>query len=477
MAATPANALDLTSTSAGLVTWDGTKVAGTSTPTNHAIMVGTGSNSITSVGPGSTGQVLQANSSADPTYSTATYPSTTTANQILYSSATNTVGQITAVNSASLVTSSAGVPSLAAMTSGQLIIGNTGGTPTAAVPTSTGGNFITGTGSLKYIPANYQPAVSNLSIAYAAGTFTVQGFDGTALSATNPAYVTLQSPSTAGQLITVSVTANQTFTDSAGSNQISGNNFGVTAGVAWATDMPYFLYAVVKSDGTAIAFMISRHPAIKVSPVAGKIGQSGSSLATTQASFFSLAAITAANYASQPCLCIGSFRMQKATTSNTWTVSAISAQDGIGSFMENLTFTYPAAQNGASTGTLFTANGGTAPVFTTNSVGYKINRFGFCETEYFLSGDGGTDGAGAVSAQLTLPYTGSVMNQTNNCPTGNALILSSIGTGGIGVVPTVVDANPFCTLTSFAGSDTTNGNFSNGARYVQGRVNFLITNV
>lgn len=44
--------------------------------------------------------------------STATFPDTTTANQLLYSSATNTVGGLATANSSVLVTSGAGVPSL-----------------------------------------------------------------------------------------------------------------------------------------------------------------------------------------------------------------------------------------------------------------------------------------------------------------------------------------------------------------------------
>jgi len=48
--------------------------------TNHAILVGAGTSTITKVGPSATsGQVLQsAGASADPAFSTATYPSTAT---------------------------------------------------------------------------------------------------------------------------------------------------------------------------------------------------------------------------------------------------------------------------------------------------------------------------------------------------------------------------------------------------------------
>lgn len=61
--------------------------------TNHAIQIGAGTATLTQLAAtATTGQVLQNNNGADPSYSTATYPSTTTANQILFSSATNVVG-------------------------------------------------------------------------------------------------------------------------------------------------------------------------------------------------------------------------------------------------------------------------------------------------------------------------------------------------------------------------------------------------
>lgn len=88
-------------------------------------------------GNGTTAQVLQANTGAAPTYSTATYPSTTTINRILYSSANNTVGQITTANQGVLTTGTTGIPSVTAIaTDGQLIIGSTAGAPAAATLTA-----------------------------------------------------------------------------------------------------------------------------------------------------------------------------------------------------------------------------------------------------------------------------------------------------------------------------------------------------
>jgi hypothetical protein len=59
------------------------------------------------------GTVLQgAGVGTASTYSTATYPATTTINQILYSSAANTVTGLATANSAILATNSSGVPSI-----------------------------------------------------------------------------------------------------------------------------------------------------------------------------------------------------------------------------------------------------------------------------------------------------------------------------------------------------------------------------
>lgn len=112
------------------------------TTTDHNVLIGGPGNTISNVGPGTAGQVFQSGGpSADPSYSTATYPSTTTINQILYSSANNTVGAIPSANSALLLTNSSGVPSFSSsLTNGQILIGSTGASPTPG--TLTAGNTI-----------------------------------------------------------------------------------------------------------------------------------------------------------------------------------------------------------------------------------------------------------------------------------------------------------------------------------------------
>lgn len=63
-------------------------------------------------GPGTSGQILQSNAATAPSFSTASYPSTTTVNQLLYSSSANTIVGLATANSAVLITSAGGVPSL-----------------------------------------------------------------------------------------------------------------------------------------------------------------------------------------------------------------------------------------------------------------------------------------------------------------------------------------------------------------------------
>lgn len=114
--------------------------------TNHAVLVGAGTATITNVGPTATaGQVLQsAGAAADPAFSTATYPSTTTVSQILYSSATNVVSGLTTANNATVTTGATGIPVLTSFTTnGSLLIGSGSGVPLIGTLTAGTGISIT----------------------------------------------------------------------------------------------------------------------------------------------------------------------------------------------------------------------------------------------------------------------------------------------------------------------------------------------
>jgi trimeric autotransporter adhesin len=84
-------------------------------------------------------QILMSGSSTTPAWSTATYPATTTVNELLYSSANNIVGQVTAADYGVLISSSAGVPEwLANGTTGEVLTATTSGTPSWAAPATSG---------------------------------------------------------------------------------------------------------------------------------------------------------------------------------------------------------------------------------------------------------------------------------------------------------------------------------------------------
>lgn len=200
--------------------------------TNHAVLVGSGTATITKVGPTATaGQVLQsAGSSADPAFSTATYPSTTTINQVLYSSAANTVSGLATANNGVLITSATGVPSLLANgTTSQVLTATTGSPPSWAAISSSGaittitgdsggaespsaGNFnILGSGSITVAgSANTETVqltgLTNHAILVGAGTSTMTKVGPTATagqvlqsagSSADPVFSTATYPSTA----------------------------------------------------------------------------------------------------------------------------------------------------------------------------------------------------------------------------------------------------------------------------------------
>jgi len=82
-------------------------------------------------GPGTTGNILQSNAALPPSFSTATYPATTTVSQILYSSAANVVAGLATAIDGVLITSHVGVPSILANsgTAGWVLTANTAAPP------------------------------------------------------------------------------------------------------------------------------------------------------------------------------------------------------------------------------------------------------------------------------------------------------------------------------------------------------------
>ena len=143
---------------------------------------------------GATGTVLRSNGTAWVA-TTSTFADTYGASTLLYSNGANTVTGLATANSGMLVTSGAGVPSIATLAAGQIFIGTTGAAPTAAAINSgtgivvangsgtitvsaTGGGFATATiagttqtavVSTKYIALNVAQTTVTLPAIYAVG--------------------------------------------------------------------------------------------------------------------------------------------------------------------------------------------------------------------------------------------------------------------------------------------------------------------
>lgn len=86
---------------------------GLTTTTAYGLITGgtTATGNFQNAGTGASGTILQGNGAAAlPTFSTATYPATTTINQLLYSSSNNVVGGVTAANSSILTSGAGGIP-------------------------------------------------------------------------------------------------------------------------------------------------------------------------------------------------------------------------------------------------------------------------------------------------------------------------------------------------------------------------------
>jgi hypothetical protein len=82
--------------------------------TSGDMIIGGAAGTGTRLAAGSTGQILRVDGSSLPSWSQASYPFITTANNILYSSANNTISELTTANNSVLITNASGVPSMSA---------------------------------------------------------------------------------------------------------------------------------------------------------------------------------------------------------------------------------------------------------------------------------------------------------------------------------------------------------------------------
>lgn len=265
-------------------------------------------------------------------------------------------------------------------------------------------------------PGGGSDGASNLGIKYSAGTFSICAKDGTDLSATNPGYVTIPLVATPGLYKTITITDNHQFVDSTGTSTVAGMYWGTVSSVGWSSDMPFFIYAVMKDDDSDVAFAISRSPANEISYASSNIGVRGAVVTTNENTFFLLdkatgpTSPTVGDYDTNPTVLIGSFRMRKvASAANDWTVQALDDKDGIGRFNFGTFWTMPTGVNGSASGKYFQATTGTPPAWSGTAVLYTVSKNGmvYVVHEHNTSSVAGA-GAGVLGA--TIPVSNSIGN-------------------------------------------------------------------
>jgi len=233
----------------------------------------------------------------------------------------------------------------------------------------------------------------NLSFTHSAGTLTLAGADGTALSSTNPGFVAMASNATAGRIVLHTITANDTLTVS----DMTGSLFGTTDAVAWGNAMPLYVGFMADASDANLEPIICRLPHLKTSPATSTdIGDPSAATADEEWSVFAWNDITEANYTSKQVGIIGSLRATKAVTTNAWTLTALDALDGAGKWNDSRAFTMVTGNNGAASGKYWADNGGTAPSFSgANEVYYWISKDGRCQYAWRFNTSSAASGTGA----------------------------------------------------------------------------------
>ncbi len=150
------------------------------TYTAHGVLIGEGTSSIVATAAGSAGQILTSGgASADPTWTTATYPATVVAGSLIAATATNVVGSIADVATGQALMSGgvgvipaySGSPSFSGSVTAATTI-----TATAGAITATNGNLVLGTAGNKIVSTS----VASTTTAGANSFGTVTLVNGTA---------------------------------------------------------------------------------------------------------------------------------------------------------------------------------------------------------------------------------------------------------------------------------------------------------
>ena len=337
------------------------------TASNGGIFYSTGSAGAILAGTATANQVLLSGSSTTPAWSTATYPTTTTINQLLYSSAANTITGLTTANSGVLITSAGGVPSIS-----------------STLPTAVQGN-ITQTGTITNGAWN--------------GSLITGTYGGTGVN--NGAYtITLGgSISTAGGLtLSGNYTSTFTFTNN------TSVTFPVSGTLATTSQLPSFPISLANggtaanltaSTGGIVYSGASAFAVLSGTATAGQILQSGSSAAPS----WSTTTYPATNAANTLLYASSANTMAALATANSGVL--ITSAGGVPSISSTL----PAAVQGNITSTGTIASG----VWNGTAVDVAHGGTGNTSTTAYAVLCGGTTSTGVLQPIASVGTSGQVL--------------------------------------------------------------------
>lgn len=189
------SAVQLNITSLGTIgtgTWSATNIAlnkggsnASLTASNGGIVYSTASAMAILSGTATASKLLMSGASTTPSWSSSTYPSSVTAGQILYGSASNVISGLTSSNNGLLVTNSSGVPSISSRYVDDTSLGN------VFLGTSTGNNTTTGsfnTGIGTLCLNLLTSGSSNISLGFGVGKNLTSGSDNVCIGSGNILY-------------------------------------------------------------------------------------------------------------------------------------------------------------------------------------------------------------------------------------------------------------------------------------------------
>lgn len=262
---TPANSINESTT--GITGFTGTAFVGTPV-TQHAIQVGGATSStLVSLAVATTGKVLQGNTGADPSFSTATYPS-----------ASGGTGKILFDNGTNFVESTPTFPASASATAGKIIISDgtnwIASTPTYPNTSGTSGKVVIsdGTNNVYSTPTFPNASATTRKIIVSDGTnwvastetYAVPGTSGNLLTS-NGTNWTSAAPATSGTVTSVSGTTNQV-------SVATGTTTPVISLVGPYTPATYTAHGILVGEGTSSIVAMATGSA-------GQIVQSGGAAA------------------------------------------------------------------------------------------------------------------------------------------------------------------------------------------------------